>query len=70
MGEKKHNINEVFEIISDSIRKAGYSWHKVKNIEFAEQTKTWIAKVDVGIVNEDIKTIEIDDEDGEVINFK
>ena len=51
-------------------RKAGYPIHKLLKVEHSEEEGRWYLEFDVGILNEKIIKIVIDDEKGKILRYE
>ena len=70
MEQPKHTVNQVTDIAFVYIKKFGHSFARVKGAKFRETDKVWEVHIDVGVLGEEIKIVEIDDDTGTVKAFK
>jgi len=66
----KMNVEQITDMTADYIKRAGYTWFKIIEVEFSPTNYQWDVSVDVGVFKQDIKKVIIDDNLGKVVGFK
>ncbi|MBI3413055.1 MAG: hypothetical protein HY051_03180 [Candidatus Aenigmarchaeota archaeon] len=66
----KRSIEQVTSIAKSFLIQQGYLLYiKLDGVEFNHSNGTWKVSFDIGAITKTIKTIVVDDEDGNVISF-
>lgn len=60
---------DVTEIATDYAKKAGYSWVKVLRVLPNEKDKIWEVDIDVGVLSQEIKKVNVEDSSGRIISY-
>ncbi len=66
----KMGVEQITDMTADYIKKAGYTWFRVVEVEFNPAKYEWSVSVDVGVFKPEIKKVIIDDNLGKVVGFK
>lgn len=66
----KRTIEDVCAIARSFLITYGHGCSKLKSAEYDEKTKTWTLGFDVGIWDEEVITMKVDDESGRIVEFK